>query len=149
MTGTLLFMLGLALMLACGSAQETTNAYSRARPAADEAAIVMALKTIANAQQTYFARSGNSYGTFDQLVEAGALDGRFRGSAPVVSGYVFKMNVAPSAGGQPALTYSVNADPQPSANAQATGTRHYFMDSNSAIHYNESQTAAASDPLLQ
>lgn len=149
LAATLLFMLALSLLVACGSAEETTNTYSKARPAADEAAIVITLKTIANAQQTYFARSGSSYGTFDQLVESGALDGRFRGSAPVVGGYVFKMNVAPSPGGQQALTYSVNADPQPAANRQTTGTRHYFMDSNSVIHYNESQTASANDPSLQ
>ena len=142
-------MLALSLVAACGSTEETTNTYSKARPAADEAAIVLTLKTIAAAQQTYFARSGSSYGTFDQLVESGALDGRFRGAAPVVAGYVFKMNVAPTPGGQQALTYSVNADPQPTANQQTTGARHYFMDSNSAIHYNASQTASAADPLLQ
>lgn len=137
-------------MLACSPVQETTNAYTKARPAADEAAILMTLRTIADAQQTYFARNGNSYGTFDQLADAGAIDGRFRGAKPVVNGYAFTMNVASSApGGQPSLTYSVNADPQPVNNPQATGTRHFFMDSNGVIHYNESRAASASDPVVQ
>src|SRR5437868_1380807 len=126
---SLFFILGAFFMLSCSPVQETTNAYTRARPAADEAATLMTLRTIANAQQTYFARNGNSYGTFDQLADTGAIDGRFRGAKPVVNGYAFTMNVASSQNGQPVLTYSVNADPQPAANPQATGTRHYLMDS--------------------
>lgn len=142
-------MFGALFMLACGSTEETTNAYTRAQPAADEAAAVMTLRTIANAQQTYFARNGNAYGTFDQLADSGAIDGRFRGARPVVNGYAYTMNVASAPSGQPALLYSVNADPQPTASKPVTGTRHYFMESSGAIHYNESQTASATDPQLQ
>jgi hypothetical protein len=134
------------LMLACGSAQETTNAYTKARPGADEAATVMTLKTVASAEQTYFARKG-SYATFEQMVDAGALDTRFAGATPALNGYVFKVNVA-----QPSATpsYTVNADPQAApSNPATTGTRHYFMDSTGVIHYNASQAAAASDPVLQ
>jgi hypothetical protein len=133
---------------ACSAAQETTNAYTKARPAADSAATLMTLKQVANAQQTYFARTGASAATFDQLVESGALDERFKGASPVVGGYVFTMNVTTaSPAGKPGA-YSVNADPQTPAQP-STGTRHYFMESGGAIHYNDSQAATASDPLLQ
>lgn len=142
---TLFFTLGVLFMLGCGSARETTNAYTKARPAADEAATLMTLKTIANAQQTYFARTGGAYGTFDQLAESGALDGRFRGARPVVNGYAFTMRVATSPADKPAA-YSLNADP--AADPQASGARHYFMDGAGAIHYNESQAAVATDPVL-
>jgi hypothetical protein len=143
----LLFMAIAALFSsACSAAQETTNAYTKARPAADSAATLITLKQLANAQQTYFARTASA-GTFDQLVESGALDERFRGARPVVGGYVFTMNVTATPTGKPGA-YSVNADPQTPAQP-STGTRHYFMESGGAIHYNDSQSASASDPLLQ
>ncbi|MBD0373404.1 MAG: hypothetical protein ICV60_21390 [Pyrinomonadaceae bacterium] len=143
---SIVFTLCALFMLACGAAQETANVYTKARPSADSGAALMTLKQIANAQQTYFARTGNAYGTFDQLVESGALDPRFTGTSPVVNGYVFTMKVAASTAAKPA--YSVNADPQP-AGGPATGTRHYFMDASGTIHYNETQPASFSDPVLQ
>lgn len=144
---TVFFTLWAIFMPACGGgAQETANVYTKARPAADAGAALMTLKQIANAQQTYFARTGNAYGTFDQLVDAGALDQRFAGASPVVNGYVFTMKVTPAQADKSA--YSVSADPQP-AGGPATGTRHYFMDASGVIHYNETQAASSTDPLLQ
>ena len=139
--------LGILFLLSCSSVQETTNTYTKARPAADESATLMTLKTIATAQQTYFARTG-ALGTFSQLADSGALDGRFKGDKPVVNGYAFTMNLTTLPTDKQAA-YSVQADPQPTANRQTTGTRHYFMDSSGVIHYNDSQPATASDPTSQ
>jgi hypothetical protein len=132
---------------ACGDAvQQTTNAYVKARPEANEAATLMTLKTISSAQQNYLARGNSSYGTFNQLVEAGALDQRFNGETPVVGGYAFTMKLT---GGQPP-GYSVNADPQPSANRPITGSRHYYLDSKSGtIRVNDARQATADDSPLQ
>jgi hypothetical protein len=134
----------------CGdSVEQTTNAYIKARPGADEAAIAMTLKQIASAQQNYLlTRASNSYGTFDQLVEAGFLDARFKGSAPVTHGYVFNMKLVEARDGQ-SPSFSVNADPQPSRERPVTGTRHYYLDSSaSAIRVNPDRPATASDAPL-
>lgn len=89
-----------------------------------------------------------SYGTFEQLVGGQFLDQRFKGSAPVVNGYVFTLKLTPKAGEQ-APAYSVNADPQASSGPNSGG-RHFYMDSSaSVIRANASQPATASDPPLQ
>jgi hypothetical protein len=143
----LLIAAGVTLIFACGSTEETTNAYTKARPAADEAAALLTLRVIAGAQQSYFVRHG-AYGTFDQLADAGVIDGRFRGAAPAVNGYIYTMAVTQaSAATSPA--FSVNADPQANADRAPAGTRHYFMDAGGTIHYNDTQAATAGDPAPQ
>lgn len=133
---------------ACGdSVQQTTNAYVKARPEANEASTLATLKTVSSAEQNYLVQTGK-YGTFDQLLGAGVLDSRFSGTAPVVNGYIFSISLPPAGGDKPP-SFAVNADPQPSASRPITGQRHYFMDAAGIIHYNDAQAATASDPSLK
>jgi hypothetical protein len=45
--------------------------------------------------------------------------------------------------------FSVNADPQTSAGQDATGGRHFYLDStDNDIHANRGQTASKTDPVL-
>lgn len=133
---------------ACGdSVQQTTNAYVKARPEANEASTLATLKTISSAEQNYLVRAGK-YGTFDQMVGAGVLDSRFSGTAPVVNGYAFSISLPPEGGDKPP-GFAVNADPQPTANRPITGQRHYFMDAAGIVHYNDTQPATSNDPALK
>ena|SRR6185369_14566270 len=93
-----------------------------------------ALNAIRAAQISYMSQTG-SYGTFPQLVNRQLLDSRFTGERPVVQGYAFTITV--DAGGG----YSVNADPK-----EGEG-RHFYMDQNNAIHYNDKRSASSSDAV--
>ena len=61
----------------------------------DETVAITALHTIALAQRTYSVSNGGSYGTFEQLVQSGYLDSRFKGDKPKMKGYVLQMTVTP------------------------------------------------------
>src|SRR5918911_2972425 len=87
--------------------------------AANESGAIRTLKAINAEERTYYIRH-SSYGTFDQLIEAGALDSRFAGENPTVNGYTFVIKVTPKASNQPA-SFTVNADPQNSEGFSATG----------------------------
>ena len=114
----------------------------------NETAATQTINTIKQLQADYSLGHRGEYGTFEQLIKEGALDERFKGDAPVVSGYVFTMKVVPKSSGQPA-TYTVNADPQSSEGIGATGRRHFYFDpSLSTIRENPEQPATASDPPI-
>ncbi len=114
----------------------------------NETAATQTINTIKQLQADYSLGHRGEYGTFEQLIKEGALDDRFKGDAPVVSGYVFTMKVIPKSSGQPA-TYTINADPQSSEGIGATGKRHFYFDpSISTIRENPDQPATASDPPL-
>ena len=132
---------------ACGN--DVQKATVGSKSAANEAAALGALRTIATAQSVYSVSHEGDYGTFEELVSAGQLDARFSGSQPVVGGYVMTMKVSPkdSATGQPP-SYAVNADPQQNVAAASTGNRHFYADSSGVIHVNAKQSAAASDSPL-
>ena len=76
------------------------------------------------------------------------LDARFSGDTPVVEGYVFTMKVISKStteqGG-----FAVNADPQISQGADATGRNHFYRDADNMIHANASQPASATDPPIR
>jgi prepilin-type N-terminal cleavage/methylation domain-containing protein len=113
--------------------------------AANETSAIRTLNTIAAEQRTYYIRHSN-YGTFDQLIEAGALDQRFAGENPVVSGYTFTLKVTPKSNSQPPA-FAVNADPQVAEGLTATGKRHFYMGSDTnGVRSNETQPATAQDP---
>lgn len=98
--------------------------------AGNETAAVQTLRTITSEQRVYFNTHGRTgYATFDQLREAGALDNRFAGDAPVVEGYIFTLKVVPKSPSGPAF-FSINADPQQKEGLGATGGRHFYIDSN-------------------
>ena len=64
----------------------------------------------------------NSYENFDTLVQLGFLDVRFGGTNPNIRGYRFSITANES-------EFAVTADPEPTANAPASGGRHFYLDS--------------------
>lgn len=133
-------LLGCCAALACESYNKGL-VQSVAR--ADEVGAVASLRTIILAQRTYSISNSGSYGTFPQLVKAGALDSRFDSETPKVKGYTLAMTVtAKSAGTEDSFT--VNADPDASGPPQSG--RHFFADSSGMIHANPTQPATAADP---
>ncbi|MBV9957989.1 MAG: hypothetical protein JO360_06180 [Acidobacteria bacterium] len=142
-----LMCLALLCLTSCDSYTNTTVG---SKSAANEAAAIGALRTIASAQAKYQAtHDTGEFGTFEDLVKEGMLDVRFSGAQPVVGGYVFNMTAFPrnNAGG-PNPSYAVTADPQGGVAAAATGNRYFYLDSTGVIHFNKKQTATASDPPL-
>src|SRR5918999_2989353 len=64
--------------------------YRSAIKAANEAAAVKTLRTIAEQQMLYYnAHQRSSFGTFEEMLKEGLLDSRFSGGTPVVEGYIF------------------------------------------------------------
>ncbi len=120
----------------------------RSRIAANEASAVGSVRTINTAEVTYastysnngFALLGNLGGAGGSATAAGLIDEVL--ASGVKSGYALSITTA---GGTPATTYTVNADPQ---NSQ-TGQRHFFSDQSGVIRFNVSQQASASDSPLQ
>jgi prepilin-type N-terminal cleavage/methylation domain-containing protein len=117
--------------------------------AANEAAAIKTLRTIAEQQMLYYnSHQRNTFGTFDEMLKENLLDSRFSGGTPVIDGYVFTMTVIPkSTTAQPG--YTITADPQVAEGVGSTGKNHYFVDSNSStIHVNATQTATQTDPPI-
>ena len=117
--------------------------------AANEAAAIKTLRTVAEQQMLYYnAHNRSSFGTFDEMLKEGLLDGRFAGGTPVVEGYVFNMRVIPKSTTTPP-GFAVNADPQVTDGVGATGKNHFYLDSNSnTIHVNGTQPATVADPPI-
>ncbi len=116
---------------------------------ANEAAAIKTLRTIGEQQMLFYnAHQRRSFGTFDEMLKENMLDTRFAGTTPVVEGYVFQMRVIPkSTTTQPG--YAVNVDPQVTEGVGATGTNHFYFDSDSnTIHVNATQPATVSDPPI-
>src|SRR5215208_3140089 len=123
--------------------------YRSAIKAANEAAAVKTLRSIAEQQMLFYnAHQRSSFGTFEEMRKENLLDSRFDGTTPVVDGYVFTMKVIPkSTSQQPG--YTINADPQVSEGVGATGKNHYYLDSDSTTtHVNATQPATAADPPI-
>ena len=123
--------------------------YKAAIRAANEAAAVKTLRSIAEQQMLYFnANQRSAFGTFEEMRKMNLLDSRFEGTTPVVDGYVYTMKIIPkSTSAQPG--YTINADPQVASGSGATGTNHYYVDSDTnTIHVNKEQAASATDPPI-
>jgi len=123
--------------------------YKAAMRAANEAAAVKTLRTIAEQQMLYFnANQRSSFGTFEEMRKQNLLDSRFDGATPVVDGYVYTMKVFPKSTTTQA-SYTINADPQVPDGVSATGTNFYFVSADTnTIHVNKTGTAAATDPPI-
>jgi len=117
--------------------------------AANEAAAIKTIRTIAEQQMLYYnSHQRSSFGTFDEMLKENMLDKRFEGTTPVVEGYIFQMRVIPKSTSNPP-GYVINADPQVTEGVSATGKNHFYFDSDSnTIHVNGSQPAAVSDPPI-
>jgi type II secretory pathway pseudopilin PulG len=117
--------------------------------AANEAAAIKSLRSIAEQQMLYYnAHNRSTFGTFEEMLKDGMLDERYAGGTPVVEGYIFTMKVIPKSPTTQA-GYQVNADPQVTEGVGATGRNHYYLDSNSnTIHVNGTQQATITDPPI-
>src|SRR5262244_2567906 len=123
--------------------------YKAAIKAANEAAAVRTLRSIAEQQMLYFnAHQRSAFASFEEMRKENLLDSRFDGTTPVVDGYVYTLKVIPkSTSAQPG--YTTNADPQVASGVGATGTNHYYADSDTnTIHVNRDQPATATDPPI-
>src|SRR5687767_7518361 len=70
--------------------------YKAAMRAANEAAAVKTLRSIAEQQMLYYnAHQRSSFGTFEEMRKENLLDTRFDGTTPVVDGYVYTMKIIP------------------------------------------------------
>jgi type II secretory pathway pseudopilin PulG len=116
---------------------------------ANEAAAVKTLRSIAEQQMLFYnSHQRSAFGTFDEMLKENLLDTRFSGSTPVVDGYVYTMKVIPKSTSQQA-GYTINADPQVAEGVSATGTNHFYLDSDAnTIHVNRTQPAAITDPPI-
>ena len=117
--------------------------------AANEAAAVKTLRTVAEQQMLYYnSHQRTTFGTFDEMLKENLLDTRFAGTTPVVDGYVYTMKVIPKSTTQQA-GYSINSDPQVTEGVGATGKNHFYLDADTnTIHVNASQPASATDPPI-
>src|SRR5215204_5471009 len=121
------------------------SGYRAAIKAANEAAAVKTLRSIAEQQMLYYnAHQRSSFGTFEEMRKEDLLDSRFDGTTPVVDGYVYTMKVIPkSTSAQPG--YTINADPQVPTGVSATGKNFFYVDSDTnTIHFNKDQQAFVS-----
>jgi hypothetical protein len=131
-------VISLVLCLTLLSCQSYTTGLQQGSNKADETAVIASLQTVGVAQRSYSVTNGGDYGTFQQLVAAGALDSRFNSDKPQIKGYNLTMTVGEK-------TFSCNADPI----AGGASARHFYIDSTSnEVHANLSQPAKASDPAL-
>jgi prepilin-type N-terminal cleavage/methylation domain-containing protein len=117
--------------------------------AANEAAAIKTLRSIAEQQMLYYnTHQRSSFGTFEEMLKENLLDTRFAGTTPVVDGYIYTMKVIPKSTNQQA-GYTINADPQVTEGVSATGKNHFYIDSDSnTIHVNIAQPATVTDPPI-
>src|SRR5215212_8725774 len=112
----------------------------------NEAAAITHLQRISTAQVTFFnTKNRSGYGTFDQLSSGGYLDKRFTGDTPLVDGYIFRLTLTAKSGNQPP-GYGVNADPQKPTGITATGSRFFYISSDSGLTTNGEKPAGPDDP---
>jgi prepilin-type N-terminal cleavage/methylation domain-containing protein len=123
--------------------------WKAATKSANEAAAVKTLRSIAEQQMLFYnSHQRSAFGTFEEMIKENLLDTRFSGSTPVVDGYVYTMKVTARSTSQQA-GYTINADPQVTEGVGATGTNHFYVDSDSnTIHVNRTQPATVSDPPI-
>jgi prepilin-type N-terminal cleavage/methylation domain-containing protein len=114
----------------------------------NEAATIEALGKIREAQVSYALGHHGEFGTFDQLISDGSLDERYKGSTPLINGYIFSMKVTAKSTTQPS-NFTCNADPQSAEGIAATGKRHFYIDTVvSTVRENADQPATGSDPPI-
>jgi len=116
----------------------------------NETATAKSMDTIRSLQTGYAGKHQGKFApTFAELISSTDLDKKFEGDTPVVNGYVYKMTVQEPSGSKPAY-FSLNADPQVSEGIQATGKRHFYIDSSiSGIKSTEeNRPAKADDPSI-
>ena len=112
----------------------------------NEAAAITHLQRISTAQVTFFnTKNRSGYGTFDQLSGGGYLSKQFTSETPLVDGYVYKMALTAKSGSSPP-GFGVNADPQKPTGITATGSRFFYVSSDTGITSNTEKPAGPDDP---
>jgi prepilin-type N-terminal cleavage/methylation domain-containing protein len=112
-----------------------------------ETTAAQTLDKIRTFQAQYAAKNRGRFGSFDDLIRSVGLDEKFAGERPVVNGYVFSMIVEEGSPAKPPF-YSINADPQVAEGLGATGSIHYYTDSNlSTIRRTDENRPATADDL--
>lgn len=138
--GGVVIAVGLAVLLAVAIPARRQKIIAR-----NETAALQTLRAIAVAQEAQLASTGR-YATLQELAGVGALSAQLTGDPPVASGYVFVLRFMPGElNGEP-TAYSVNADPVEKDGRDATGQRHFYLDSRiTGIRVNTGRTANAAD----
>lgn len=115
----------------------------------NETTAAQSIDQIRKFQAQYATRNKGNFATFDELIAKVSLDEKFKGEKPVVNGYIFTLTVVPASASAPS-SYSITADPQVADGISATGTRHFYTDSNlSTIKgTDENRPAKADDPSI-
>ena len=109
----------------------------------NEAATIQNMKTIFTTQGLYYNSHQRNFGTFEQLTKEQYLSSKFSGNPPVTDGYVYTLKVTPKTANSTS-SYTLNADPVD----EGSGTNHFYIDNtDSSIHVNATQPAAASDAV--
>jgi type IV pilus assembly protein PilA len=94
------------------------------RRAANEGSAQQSLRTMASAEATYYATTGNgNYGTVASLVTAEVIDSSLGSGAK--SGYIFTTGAAPVAS---TTQFVLAAAPSSTSAVTATGTREFCID---------------------
>ena len=126
-----------------------TIGWTTAMRAGNETATAQMMKNLQAFEAQYASKNHGNFATFDELVAKMGLDEAFKGENPVKNGYVFTLTVVPSSGSTPS-SYSLQANPQSAEGVSASGTRHYYVDSNlSTIRgTDENRPAKADDPSI-
>lgn len=114
----------------------------------NETAAATMLDRLRTYQAQYASRNKGKFATFDELVANGTLDQQFAGSAPVVNGYTFTMELVEPSSTAPA-SYKLYAEPQVPTGISATGNRFFYTSSAlGTIKAREGQRATDTDPSI-
>ena len=119
--------------------------FLRAKMSANESATVSSIHAI-NTSEIAYSSANPTIGYSALLTDLGPAGGNYIDSqlaSGAKSGYIYTYA---SAGGPPALNYTLNVDPQTRG---VTGQRSFFSSEVNVTHYNQSAAAAVSDPVIQ
>jgi prepilin-type N-terminal cleavage/methylation domain-containing protein len=126
-----------------------TIAWTAVIKSGNETAAAQTMDNVRKFEAQYASRNHGNFATFDELIAKVSLDDKFKGERPVVNGYIFTLVVVPASGTTPS-SYSITADPQVGEGVSATGTRHFYTDSNlsSIKATDENRPAKVDDPAI-
>jgi DNA-directed RNA polymerase subunit RPC12/RpoP len=144
---TILMIAGVGVVIGVGILILWSIGWNARKQAANREREVAAIQTLDNLrkiQADYAIGNKRQYGTFGQLVKAGALEAeQFSDDRLAIYGYVFTMKITPGASSKP-VSYSINADP-----AGDSGGRHFYIDPNiTSIRVHDTRPATAGDPSI-
>ena len=147
---TALIVAGVGLLVAAGLGWLAVRMYhdtiQRRVVSANEANALYVIEQISAAEHLHFETYGQ-YATFRQLVDAGFFQAPLKADDALASqGYNFRLTLRPRTDAQPPF-YSVAADPAVPRGREATGRRHFYIDSDTVgVRVSEGRPAGPGDP---